>query len=119
MSILDRLRQLPTPAGPALHVTHILLFALTILFLLLPAITGPATKFWWLTISFTVPGANGEGVGSGWHLGGLGVCKVGEECTKNPQNVPNIAGKVKSVLIYHFAGMYVVLAYIELVRGSR
>lgn len=99
MGINDRLPALPTPP---LHATHIFLFALTALFLLLPAITGPATKFWWLTITFPVPASSG--VGSAWHLGGLGVCKVGEACVKNAQNVPDVTGQVESVLYYHFAG---------------
>jgi len=78
---------------------------LILLFLILPAITGPATKLWWLTITYATPGAKGEAGGSSWHMGGLGVCKVGEECLKGGSGVaPAVSGRIQSVLIYHFAG---------------
>jgi len=91
-----------------LHAIHAFSLVLTLLFLVLPGITGPATKLWWMTVTYPVPGATGDalGVGSGWKLGALGVCKVGEECLRGTKAefAPAIFGSIKSALIYHLAG---------------
>ena len=75
MSIADKLHLLRPSNG-------IYLFNLTLvlLFLILPAITGPGSKIWWMTISYATPGASGPEAESEWRMGGLGVCKSGEEC---------------------------------------
>lgn len=95
------LDKFPSISGPVLHLAHILQATLTILFLLLPAVSGPSTTYWWLTITYPIPAAS---QGSEWHFGGLGVCKVGETCIDDPQNVPVTYGPVKAALTYHFAG---------------
>jgi hypothetical protein len=88
-----------------LHAIHAFFLTLTLLFLILPAVTGPSTKLWWLTVSYKIPGASGDGASGRWHLGGLGVCKLDEECVGgvNTENTPSISGSVKSALMFHFA----------------
>ena len=106
MSIADRLHLLRPSNG-------IYLFNLTLvlLLLILPAITGPGSKIWWMTISYSVPGASGPGAGSEWKMGGLGVCKSGEECIGTGSAMaPAVSGQIKSALMYHFAGMSSLLA---------
>lgn len=106
MSIADRLHLLRPSNG-------IYLFNLTLvlLFLILPAITGPGSKIWWMTISYSAPGASGAGAGSEWEMGGLGVCKSGEECIgAGSAMAPAVSGQIKSALMYHFAGMSFFLA---------
>ena len=105
MSIADKLHLLRPSNG-------IYLFNLTLvlLFLILPAITGPGSKIWWMTISYSTPGASGPGAGSEWKMGGLGVCKSGEECIgAGSALAPAVSGQIKSALMYHFAGMSPVL----------
>lgn len=94
-----------------LHAIHAFFLILTLLFLILPAVTGPSTDLWWLTISYNVPGASGDGAGGKWHLGGLGVCKLDEECVGgvNTENTPSISGSIKSALMFHFAGKPLIL----------
>jgi hypothetical protein len=91
-----------------LHAIHAFSLVLTLLFLILPGITGPATKLWWITVTYPVPGAAGDtpGVGSGWKMGGLGVCKIGEECSRGTKAefAPAVSGSIKSALIFHLAG---------------
>jgi hypothetical protein len=97
---------LPSPSWWKLNAIYLFNLTLILLFLILPAITGPATKLWWMTITYSTPGAKGESAGSSWRMGGLGVCKSGEECTGAGSSMaPAISGQIKSVLMYHFAGM--------------
>ena len=97
---------LPSPSWWKLNAIYLFNLALILLFLILPAITGPATKLWWMTITYFTPGAKGEAGGSRWRMGGLGVCKSGEECTgAGGALAPAIFEQIKSVLMYHFAGM--------------
>jgi hypothetical protein len=97
---------LPSPSWWKLNAIYLFNLTLILLFLILPAITGPATKLWWMTITYSTPGVKGEAGGSSWKMGGLGVCKSGEECTRAGSSMaPAISGQIKSVLMYHFAGM--------------
>jgi hypothetical protein len=105
MSIFNKI-SLPKSSLGNLNIIYLFNLTLILLFLILPAITGPATKIWWLTISYSTPGAKGEAAGSNWRMGGLGVCKVGEECIGAGSSMaPAISGQIKSVLMYHFAGV--------------
>jgi hypothetical protein len=104
MSIASKL-SLPSPSWWKLNAIYLFNLTLILLFLILPAITGPTTKLWWMTITYSTPGAKGEAGGSSWKMGGLGVCKSGEECTgAGNELAPAISGQIKSVLMYHFAG---------------
>ena len=97
---------LPSPGWWKLNAIYLFNLTLILLFLILPAITGPATKLWWMTITYSTPGVKGEAGGSSWRMGGLGLCKSGEECTGAGSSMaPAISGQIKSVLMYHFAGM--------------
>lgn len=45
-------------------------------------------------------------------MGGLGVCKSGEECIgAGSALAPAVSGQIKSALMYHFAGMSLLLTY--------
>lgn len=93
---------IPTASPALLHATHFLFLLLTLLFLILPSFSGPATGYWWVLITLPIPGST---LGSVWDLGGFGGCKVGEMCEgKGGENVPIMAGQVMSTLMYHFAG---------------
>jgi hypothetical protein len=106
LSAKASLARISCGSGNAFYLFNLIL---TLLFLLLPAITGPSTKIWWLTISYSTPGASGKDAGSEWNMGGLGVCKVGGACTTGSEMAPAVSGQIKSVLMYHFAGMSVIL----------
>lgn len=113
MGITNMIQSISIPLAKAtlspglllLHATHLFLLILTLLFLVLPAISGPGTNIWWMTITLPTPSST---TGSVWNLGGLGACKVGDICdatTAAGENVPVMAGQVKSTLMYHLAGM--------------
>jgi hypothetical protein len=105
MSIASKI-SLPSPSWWKLNAIYLFNLTLILLFLILTAITGPATKLWWMTITYSTPGAKGEAGGSSWKMGGWGVCKSGEECTGAGSRIaPAISEQIKSVLMYHFAGM--------------
>jgi hypothetical protein len=106
MSIADKIK-MSEPGLWKLNAIYLFNLTLILLFLILPAITGPATKIWWMTISYSTPGAKGDAGGSNWKMGGLGVCKVGDVCTGTGSGMaPAVSGQIKSVLMYHFAGMF-------------
>nr|XP_018260702.1 uncharacterized protein I303_06417 [Kwoniella dejecticola CBS 10117]OBR82860.1 hypothetical protein I303_06417 [Kwoniella dejecticola CBS 10117] len=91
------------------------LAVLTILFLLLPGVSGPQTGFYWLRVEYRNRDQNNTSVGgtksdpSGfrdtgdvWDLGGLGVCKVGEEC-QAVTSPPAYFKPIQQVLQLHLA----------------
>jgi hypothetical protein len=59
MTIMDKLHLL----RPS-YATYLFNLTLVLLFLILPAITGPGSKIWWMTISYSTPGASGPVAGS-------------------------------------------------------
>lgn len=57
-----------------LHVFHISLTILVVVFLAMSAVSGPSIKYWWIEVEYQ----NGEI----WNLGGLGACQVGQKCVR-------------------------------------
>ena len=54
-----------------LLVAHTILALLVLLLLVLGAVSGPSTRYWWMTVEYS-------GKGEAWNLGGLGACQVGQ-----------------------------------------
>ncbi|WRT70366.1 uncharacterized protein IL334_007364 [Kwoniella shivajii] len=71
------------------------LAALTMVFLILPGVSGPQTGYFWLRVKY-------HSQGGSWDLGGLGVCKVGEKCQEG-QNPPPHYTSIKQNLQLHLA----------------
>nr|XP_019010157.1 uncharacterized protein I206_04625 [Kwoniella pini CBS 10737]OCF48938.1 hypothetical protein I206_04625 [Kwoniella pini CBS 10737] len=102
-----------------------LLAILTILFLLLPGISGPQTGFYWLDVkyknqnnitTFDNPsrGNSFGNAGEIWQLGGLGACKLGERC-QSDQEFPAFYKPIQQVLQLHFAIIFFIISWFSFV----
>ncbi|RXK39420.1 hypothetical protein M231_03253 [Tremella mesenterica] len=81
------------------YLAYLVLILLTVLFEVLPGVTGPGSKFYWVKVKYA-EGVQGGG-GTQWELGGLGVCEVGGKCYTS-QGPPHW-GAVQGGLIFHLA----------------
>ncbi|WVQ72969.1 hypothetical protein IAR50_002531 [Cryptococcus sp. DSM 104548] len=98
-------RSLPHPY--TLRIIHLLppFFAvLTTLFLILSGVTGTRVGYYFVKVEYW-----GENDSSGeqedgevWELGGLGSCKVGQDCSGQTLN-PAHWGSIHSLLVFHLA----------------
>ena len=63
-----------------LHLVHVFLILLTVLFLILGGVSGPETGYWWIQVTYADGvGMGGSSTGGSWSLGGLGACVAGEK----------------------------------------
>ncbi|AAW45283.2 hypothetical protein CNI04390 [Cryptococcus deneoformans JEC21] len=70
--------------------------ALTVLFLILPGVSGNKTGFYWVNIEY-------EGNEGTWEVGALGSCQYGTECSSAGQTSPPYWGSIHSLLTFHIA----------------
>ncbi|OXG15742.1 hypothetical protein C349_04896 [Cryptococcus neoformans var. grubii Br795] len=78
----------------------VLLFATsTVLFLVLPGVSGNKTGFYWVNIEY-------EGNEGAWDIGALGNCQYGTECSSAGQVNPPYWGSIRSLLIFHIVSIF-------------
>lgn len=70
---------------------------LIVVFLVLPALTGPMLNIWWVTLSIEVIGE--------WQFGAQGACPVGVACNGASSTSPTKFTSMRIVFIYHHIGM--------------
>jgi hypothetical protein len=70
---MGRLRALTAHSRFALHGFYFFLVFLILIFLIFSAVSGPGTKYYWLSITLKAD-AKTKVAGARWSLGGLGAC---------------------------------------------
>lgn len=82
--------QLTSSHHSTLHFLHASLALIVVVLLILSAVSGPSTKYWWMTVEYSNVGNlvnRGNptvGTSTTWNLGGLGACQVGERFVPPP-----------------------------------